>query len=313
MGRRGPATRELPLLPLRGMLVFPHMTVHLEVGREKSLAAVNEAMLRDHLIVLASQKDTSVEQPTPEDIHEVGTLAEVRQLVKLSSGTYRVLVAGLGRCRVLEYVLTEPYFRVRAEDLEEVAERSPELEALVRAVSQQLDRFVKLSRRIPVEAVAAVNEETEPGRFADILAAQLHLVLKMEDKQALLERSHVRERLLLLGEILNREIEIVELERKINLRVRKQMEKTQKEYYLREQLKAIHQELGEKEDRLSEVEEYREKLRSTELPPVVREKAEKEIERLEKMPPMAAEAVVVRTYLDWVFGLPWCVETADRL
>jgi len=313
MGRRGPATRELPLLPLRGMLVFPHMTVHLEVGREKSLAAVNEAMLRDHLIVLATQKDTSVEQPTPEDVHEVGTLAEVRQLVKLSSGTYRVLVAGLGRCRVLEYVLTEPYFRVRAEDLEEVEERSPELEALVRAVSQQLDRFVKLSRRIPVEAVAAVNEETEPGRFADILAAQLHLVLKMEDKQALLERHLVRERLLLLGEILNREIEIVELERKINLRVRKQMEKTQKEYYLREQLKAIHQELGEKEDRLSEVEEYREKLRSTELPPVVREKAEKEVDRLEKMPPMAAEAVVVRTYLDWVFGLPWCVETTDRL
>ena len=295
------------------MLVFPYMTVHLEVGREKSLNAVNEAMVRDRLIVLASQRDTSVEKPEPADVYTVGTVAEVKQLVKLPTGTYRVLVAGLNRCRIEQFLRADPFFRVKVEEFEDDEQRTPEIEALMRAVAQQFDRYVKASRRLPAEAVMAVGDIPDPGRFSDTVAAQLHLVLKMEDKQAILERTDVRERLLLIGEILNREIEIIELERKISLRVRKQMEKSQKEYYLREQLKAIHQELGEKEDRASEVEEYREKLNSLQLPDIVRERAEKEIERLEKMPPMAAEAVVVRTYLDWIFALPWLVETTDRL
>jgi len=305
--------RELPLLPLRGMLVFPHMTVHLEVGREKSLSAVNEAMTRDRLIVLASQKDTVVEQPEPQDIYTIGTLAEVKQLVKLPSGTYRVLVSGVARCRVEQFLRVEPFFRVEMEEYPEEEERTPEIEAMMRAVNQQFDRFVKVSRRLPAEAVISVADIADPGRFADTVAAQLHLVLKMEDKQAILERVDLRDRLIFIGEVLNREIEIIELERKISLRVRKQMEKTQKEYYLREQLKAIHQELGDKEDRASEVEEYREKLKALTLPDAVRERAEKELDRLEKMPPMAAEAVVVRTYLDWIVALPWMVETDDRL
>lgn len=308
-----PITRELPLLPLRGMLVFPHMTVHLEVGREKSLCAVNEAMIRDRLILLSGQKDTAVENPEPQDIYEMGTLAEVKQLVKLPSGTYRVLVGGVARSRIQQYLRVEPFLRVRAEELPEDDETTPEIEALMRTVSQQFDRFVKTSRRFPAETLVSVSDIPDPGRFTDTVAAQLHLVLKMEDKQAILEREDVRERLILVGELLSREIEIVELERKIGLRVRKQMEKTQKEYYLREQLKAIHQELGDKEDRASEVEEYREKLKSLTLPDAVREKAEKEIDRLEKMPPMAAEAVVVRTYLDWILALPWSVETTDRI
>lgn len=295
------------------MLVFPHMTVHLEVGREKSLNAVNEAMVRDRLIVLASQKETAVEQPEPQDIQAVGTLAEVKQLVKLPTGTYRVLVSSVTRCRIDQFLRADPFFRVKIEELEDDEERTPEIEAMMRAVGQQFDRFVKVSRRLPAEAVTSVSDIPDPGRFSDTVAAQLHLVLKMEDKQAILDRVDIRERLLFIGEMLNREIEIIELERKISLRVRKQMEKTQKEYYLREQLKAIHQELGEKEDRASEVEEYREKLKGLTLPDPVRERAEKEIERLEKMPPMAAEAVVVRTYLDWILALPWSVETTDRL
>ncbi len=310
---RGQIDRELPLLPLRGMLVFPHMTVHLEVGREKSLCAVNEAMIRDRLILLASQRESSVEQPEPQDINDVGCLAEVRQLVKLPGGTYRVLVSGLARARIHQYTRLEPFLRVRAEELVETEELTPEVEALMRAVSRQFDRFVRISRKLSAEAAGSVSDISAPGRFADTVAAQLHQVLKLEDKQALLEAEDVRDRLMLLNELLNREIEIVELERKISLRVRKQMEKTQREYYLREQLKAIHHELGDKEDRASEVEEYREKLKKADLPDVVREKAEKEIDRLEKMPPMAAEAVVVRTYLDWIFALPWNVETTDRL
>jgi ATP-dependent Lon protease len=300
------------MLPLRGMLVFPHMTVHLEVGRERSLTAVNEAMQRDHLIALSSQKDTSVEQPEPQDLYAIGTLAEVKQLVKLPTGTYRVLVSGVARCRIDQFLRTEPFFRVRIEELPDDEERTAEIEALMRAVSQQLDRFVKASRRLPAEAILSVADIADPGRFSDTVAAQLHLVLKMEDKQAILDRDNIKERLLFLGELLNREIEIIELERKISLRVRKQMEKTQKEYYLREQLKAIHQELGEKEDRATEVEEYRTKLKALQASDAVKERAEKEIERLEKMPPMAAEAVVVRTYLDWVLALPWSVETDDR-
>ena len=311
--KRSPTIRELPLLPLRGMLVFPHMTVHLEVGREKSLNSVNEAMLRDRLIVLSSQKETSVEQPEPQDIYSIGTLAEVKQLVKLPSGTYRVLVSGVARCRIEQFLRSEPFFRVRAEELVDDEERTPEIEAMMRAVGQQFDRFVKVSRRLPAEAVISVADISDPGRFSDTVAAQLHLVLKMEDKQAILERDDLKERLLFLGELINREIEIIELERKISLRVRKQMEKTQKEYYLREQLKAIHQELGEKEDRATEVEEYRQKLKALEAPNPIKERAEKEIERLEKMPPMAAEAVVVRTYLDWILALPWSTQTTDRL
>ena len=313
MKRRSPTTRELPLLPLRGMLVFPHMTVHLEVGREKSLSAVNEAMLRDHVIVLAAQKETTVEQPEPQDIQTVGTLAEVKQLVKLPTGTYRVLVSGTGRVRIEDFLRIDPFFKVQAVELDEESERTAEIEATMRAVGQQFDKFVKVSRRLPAEAVMSVSDIADPGRFADTIAAQLHLVLKMEDKQAILERANVGERLLFLGELISREIEIMELERKINLRVKRQMEKTQKEYYLREQLKAIHQELGEKEDRASEVEEYKEKLKALTLPEVVREKADRELERLEKMPPMAAEAVVVRTYLDWIIALPWSTETTDRL
>jgi len=305
--------RELPLLALRGMLVFPHMTVHLEVGREKSLCAVNEAMVRDRLIVLASQKESTTEHPEPGDIYEIGCLAEVKQLVKLPSGTYRVLVSGLARSRIQQYLRVEPFLRVRTEELEEVCEETPEIEALMRSISQQFERFTKISRRLSTDSVVPVSEIHEPGRFGDTVAAQLHQVLKLEDKQQILETNGVRERLMLMGELLNREIEVVELERKISLRVRKQMEKTQKEYYLREQLKAIHHELGDKEDRASEVEEYRKKLKEMSLPDVVREKAEKELERLEKMPPMAAEAVVVRTYLDWIIELPWEVETDDRL
>ncbi|MDQ7794325.1 MAG: endopeptidase La [bacterium] len=305
--------RLFPLLPLRGMLVFPHMVVHLEVGREKSVAAVEEALANDRLIVLASQRETRQDRPDPSDIHEIGTIAEVKQLIKLPSGTIRVLVEGIARVRVHHYVAEEPCFRVRAEELSMPDEGSSQAGALMRTAVHQYEQYMKLSKRIPAETMASVTAEDRPGRLADIMAAHLHGVLKPEDRQDLLEALDPAARLELACQILGREIEILELERRISSRVRKQMEKTQKEYYLREQIKAIHKELGDKEDRTSEVDEYRQKIADAGLPPEVEERALRELDRLEKMPAMAAEAVVVRTYLDWIVGLPWSLQTEDRL
>jgi len=309
----GGNARVYPLLPLRGMLVFPHMVVHLEVGRERSVAAVEEALAGDRLVVLASQRDTRVDHPEPAEIHEIGTVAEVKQLIKLPSGTIRVLVEGLTRARVHQYLAEDPCFRVRAEEISPPDRRTPQAEALMRAALQQYEQYARLSKRVPTETISQVAAEDRPGRMADVMASHLHGVLKPEDRQDLLEAVDPCVRLERLCHMITREIEILELERRISSRVRKQMEKTQKEYYLREQLKAIHKELGEKEDRLSEVEDYRRKIQEARLPAEVEERALRELERLEKMPPMAAEAVVVRTYLDWIVSLPWSVETEDRL
>jgi ATP-dependent Lon protease len=302
-----------PLLALRGMLVFPHMSVHLEVGRERSVAAVEEALAGDRRIVLAGQRDTRQDYPEPPDIHDIGTLAEVKQLIKLTSGTVRVLVEGLARVRVLAYMAEEPCFRVRTEDLNAPDLPMPATEALMRAVVQQYEQYTKLSKRTPTDTPISAMSEDRPGRMADVLAAYLHGVLKPEDRQSILEAVDPTARLELLSRILGRETEILELERKIASRVRKQMEKAQKEYYLREQLKAIHKELGDKEDRASEVDDYRQKIAAARLPSEVEERALRELDRLEKMPPMAAEAVVARNYLDWLVALPWSVETPDRL
>ncbi len=293
------------------MTVFPHLAVHLEVGREMSMAAVDTALLGDRLIMLASQRDTRVDNPGPSDIYSIGTLAEIKQVIKLSGGTLRVLVEGLARARVLDFTRHQPYFRVTVQEFDEFQPKTSEIEALMRAVVQEFEQYVKLSRRVSSDAVLSVAAVDDPGRLADTVVG--HLPLKADDRQLILEAVPVKERLETVLEILRREIEILELERKINVRVRKQMERSQKEYYLREQLKAIHRELGDKEDRSSEVEELREKIRQLRLPPEVEEKALKELDRLEKMPPMAAEAVVVRNYLDWILALPWTQQTEDRL
>jgi ATP-dependent Lon protease len=287
------------------------MIIHLDVGREKSISALEESMVQDRLIMLATQKDAQNDKPTPEDIFTTGSIAEIKQLLKLPGGTIRVLVEGLHRAEIVGYEAEDPYFRVEVEEFDDVEPKTPEIEALTRTVIHQFEQWVKLSKKIPPETLVSVVVVEEPGRLADLIAS--HLTLKIEDKQALLEAVAVKDRLDKLCEILGREMEILELEKKINVRVRKQMEKTQKEYYLREQLKAIQKELGEKDERTAEADEYRQRLKEQELPKEVAEKIEKEIERLEKMPPMVAESAVIRTYLDWLLALPWVKETNDIL
>lgn len=304
-------TRQIPLLPLRGILVFPYMIIHLDVGREKSISALEEAMVHDRLIMLATQKDAQNDKPAPEDIYPVGTVAEVKQLLKLPGGTIHVLVEGLRRAEIVRYVDNDPFYMVEIAEHEESEPKTPEIEALVRTAVHQFEQWVKLSKKIPPETLVSVVMVEEPGRLSDLIAS--HLTLKIEDKQSLLAAISVKERVEILCDILGRELEILELEKKINVRVRKQMEKTQKEYYLREQLKAIQKELGDKDDRAAEVDDYRQRLKELDLPKEVADKVIKEIERLEKMPPMVAESAVIRTYLDWLLALPWTVETNDRI
>jgi len=303
--------RKLPLLPLRGILVFPYMIIHLDVGREKSIGALEEAMVQDRQIMLATQKDAQNDRPEADDIFPIGTVAEIKQLLKLPGGTIRVLVEGLHRARILNYLAVDPFYLVEVAEYSEQEEKTPEVEALVRTVIFQFEQLAKLSKKISPETLVSVVTVEEPGRLSDLVAA--HLVLKIEDKQVLLDAISIKERLEKLCEILGREMEILELEKRINVRVRKQMEKTQKEYYLREQMKAIQKELGDRDERTAEADEYRQRMKEQELPKEVAEKILKEIERLEKMPPMVAESAVIRTYLDWLLALPWTKETVDRL
>ncbi|MDD4766480.1 MAG: endopeptidase La [Desulfotomaculaceae bacterium] len=301
----------LPLLPLRGLLVFPYMVIHLDVGRTKSVQAIEEAMIHDRIIFLATQREAQTDEPGVDDVFQIGTVAEVKQLLKLPGGTIRVLVEGLARAKINRFVTYEPYFQVEIEQYSEDFKKTSEIEALMRSLVYQFEQYVKLSKRIPPETVVSVVNLEEPGRLADIVAS--HLSLRVEDKQGILEAVDIVTRLEKMCAIVAKELEIVELERKINIRVRKQMEKTQKEYYLREQMKAIQKELGEKDERVAEGEELREKIAKAKFPKEVEEKALKEVERLEKMPPMAAEAAVVRNYLDWLLSLPWNKGTRDRL
>ncbi|HHT63077.1 MAG TPA: endopeptidase La [Clostridia bacterium] len=303
---------EVPMLPLRGVLVFPYMIVHLDVGREKSINAIDQAMLDKREIFLAMQKEAQTDEPDENDIYQVGTIAEIRQLLKLPGGTIRVLVEGLYRAKIEKYLSYDPYIKVAVSTAEDkVKKGDPEIEALMRNLINQFEQYVKVSKKIPPETVVSVITLEEPGRLADVVAS--HLNLKLSDRQNILEAISVKERLEKLCGILAKEMEILELERKINLRVRKQMEKTQKEYYLREQLKAIQKELGDKEDRAAEADELRDKIKKAKLPKEVNERALRELDRLEKMPPMVAEAMVVRNYLEWLLDLPWNKETKDRL
>ena len=303
--------KNMPLLPLRGVMVFPYMIIHLDVGREKSIAALEKAMVQDRLIMLSTQKDANTDKPEPDDIFKVGTVAEVKQLLKLPGGTIRVLVEGLYRAEIVEYISEEPYYEVEINEFKDAEEKPTDVEALTRVVVSQFENWVKLSKKIPPETMVSVVVVEEPGRLSDLIVS--HLSLKIEDKQLLLEAIDIKERLEKLCEILAREMEILELEKKIAGRVRKQMEKTQKEYYLREQLKAIQKELGEKDDKSIEIAEYREKLEKGNYPEEIKDKIKKEISRLEKMPNMAAETSVVRTYIECLISLPWGVYTEDNL
>lgn len=303
--------RKIPLLPLRGLLVYPSMVLHLDVGREKSVKALEKAMVEDSLILLCSQSEMNIEEPTKEDIYRVGTISRVRQMLKLPNGTIRVLVEGVNRAEITEFVPNDEFYEVAVREWHEKPADDPEIDALMRSVLSQFEHYINLSKKVTPETLAAVSDIDEPGRLADVICS--HLSLKIKDKQEILETLDVRERLEKLLDFLNNEREVLELERKINQRVKKQMEKTQKEYYLREQMKAIQKELGEKEGRAGEVEELRSQMEGRELPEKVREKVEKEIDRLEKMPASSAEGGVIRNYIDWLLGLPWGKLTEDDL
>lgn len=303
--------RRLPLLPLRGLLVYPSMVLHLDVGREKSVKALERAMVDDSMILLCSQSEINIEEPAKEDIYRIGTIAKVRQMLKLPNGTIRVLVEGVLRAEIVEYLVNDEYYEVTAKELPEQEITDPEIDALMRSVLSQFEHYINLSKKVTPETLAAVSDIDEPGRLADVICS--HLSLKIKDKQEILETVDVRERLEKMLNILNNEREVLELERKISQRVKKQMEKTQKEYYLREQMKAIQKELGDKEGRAGEVDDLRNQLTEAELPEKVREKVEKEIDRLEKMPATSAEGGVIRNYIDWLLGLPWSKNTDDDL
>ncbi|MTI95562.1 MAG: endopeptidase La [Firmicutes bacterium] len=305
------STRVLPLMALRGILIFPHMIMHLDVGREKSVAALEKAMVEDNEILLVSQRQSNVDEPEIDDLFSVGTIAAIKQVLKLPGGTVRVLVEGLSRARITDYLDTEPFYLAEAEAVAEPGGADRELEAYMRALLHQFERYIKMSKKIPADTLMSVSEIEDPGRLADVITS--HLTLKTDAKQSILEAFEPRQRIDRLTEILAGENEMLEIERRVGNRVRKQMEKNQKEYYLREQIKAIQKELGERDANAEEADKFRELLAALKMPDEVRNKMEQEIDRLERMSPASAESSVLRTYLDWVLELPWGKESRDRL
>ena len=299
----------MPLLPLRGMMIFPYMLIHLDVGRERSAAALEEAMLGNREIVLAAQKDADVEDPKQEDLFMVGTVSEIRQLLKLPGGSLRLIVEGKHRAAIVHFEAGENFDEVEVDEYEDAVANTMEMEALNRAVIHQFEQWVKLTRKIPTEALVSVAIIDDAGRLGDLIASQL--TLKLEDKQSLLECIDVKERLERLYALLTRDIEVLEIERKIGQRVRKQMEKIQKDYYLREQIKAIHKELGD--DTAGEIEEYKNKLEKGNYPKEVKDVIEKELHRMDGMTHLSAEVGVIRTYIDCLLELPWNTATEDTM
>ncbi len=306
-----PRARSLPLLPLRDIIVFPHMVVPLFVGREKSIAALEEAMAHEKAILLCAQKKAKTNEPSPEDIFPVGTLGSIIQLLRLPDGTVKVLVEGKQRCRIVRFGPSEKFFEVEAEGIEEEVERTVELEALMRSVHSTFEAYVKLNKRIPPEMLMSVSTIDDPARLADTIVA--HLSLKLNDKQAILETESAQKRLEKLYELMQGEIEILQVEKKIRTRVKKQMEKTQKEYYLNEQMQAIQKELGERDEFKNEIQELEEKIKNKKMSKEATLKAKKELKKLKMMSPMSAEATVVRNYIDWILTLPWYDYTEDKL
>ncbi len=306
-------TRELPLIPLRGLTVFPYMVLHFDVGRERSINALEEAMVNDQLVFLASQKEAEVNLPTPEDFYLVGTVSKIKQMLKLPGDTIRVLVEGINRARIKNIVREEPYFMVEVEEEHYEAEivNDKNSEALMRSVMEGFEQYIEVSNKISPEVLISISEIEMPGRMADTIAA--NLALKPAQKQEILEAFEPHQRLETLYRILLQEIEILEIEKRINTRVKKQINKVQKEYYLREQLKAIQKELGEDEGIVEEVDAFRQQLKKLKLPKDIHEKVEREIDRLLKLSPASAETGVIRNYIDWILNLPWTKETKDRL
>jgi len=301
----------VPLLPLRELIVFPHEVYPIFVGRQKSIKALEASEKEKRPILLVAQKDAKVADPGPSDLYAVGTLGVVVQLLRLPDGTVKALLEGKKRARVMRYVAHDEYFQVEVEEIEETQDRSTEVEALMRSVISTFDNYVRLNKKIPPEMVTSIQSVDDPAFLADKLVG--HLSIKLEDKQALLEINSPAERLEKILGYMRSELEILEVEKRIRSRVKKQMEKTQKEYYLNEQMRAIQKELGEKDEFKNEIQELEEKLRQKKMPAEARDKCEREIKKLKMMSPMSAEATVVRNYLDWFLALPWFEYTEDKL
>ena len=296
-------TQQLPLLPLRDLIIFPHMMMPLFVGREKSINALEEAMGKQTDIVLAAQKDAKTNNPEAKDIYSIGTVGTIIQLLRLPDGTVKVLVEGKRRVRIKNFVNNENFFVVQAEEIQEEAESPVEAAALVRSVKTTFETYVKLNKRIPPEILMRVSTIEHAGELSDIIVAQLNL--KLEDKQKVLEILEAVTRLEHLLNLMTGEIEILEVEKKIRTRVKKQMERSQKEYYLNEQMQAIQKELGEKDDYQQELADLEAKVKEKKMSQEARDKTLKEVKKLKMMSPMSAEATVVRNYIDWMLSLPW--------
>ncbi|WP_065330712.1 endopeptidase La [Tritonibacter mobilis] len=298
-----PLNSSYPVLPLRDIVVFPHMIVPLFVGREKSVHALEEVMSDDKQILLSSQIDPSEDDPDQDGIYRTGVLANVLQLLKLPDGTVKVLVEGHQRVKITEFLDNDTFFEARAEALSEMPGDVTTTEALLRTVGDEFERYAKVRKNIPEEALTAVGETTEPAKLADLVAG--HLGIEVDRKQELLETLPISERLEKVYALMQSELSVLQVEKKIKTRVKTQMEKTQREYYLNEQMKAIQKELGDGEDGAGEIAELEEKIEGTKLSKEAREKADAEIKKLKNMSPMSAEATVVRNYLDWMLSIPW--------
>lgn len=305
--------RTLPLIPLRGLSIFPYMVVHFDVGRDKSINALEEAMVNDSLIFLTAQKEADIDLPSPDDFYKVGTVCKIKQLLKLPGDNIRVLVEGINRAKITNITKEKPFFEAEVEEIiyEEEIKKDKKTEALMRMVIKSFEEYISISSRLSSDKLLNVSEIEEPGRLADVIASYIFLTL--ENKQKILQAFHPYERLETLEIILKEEIEILKLEDKISQRVKKQINKVQKEYYLKEQLKAIQYELGEDDDLIEEVNRYKEKIEKLKMPDEVKEKTFKEADRLLKLSPASAETGVIRTYLDWIVELPWNKETKDRV
>ena len=300
-----------PLMPLRDVVVFPSMVAPLFVGRDRSVAALEYAMENGKTIFMATQREAKVDDPREGDIYQVGTLSTVLQLLRLPDGTVKALIEGRERARITSFETNPDFFMVELEVLDQPFPPDLESEALIRSVVASFDQYAKLNKKIPKEVLLSVGAITDPGALADTVVS--HLPIKLEDRQQLLEIIEPNRRLSRLFELLRSEIEILQIERRIKGRVKRQMEKTQREYYLNEQMRAIQKEMGEKDDLKSEAKDLEEKLKSKRMPREARQKIEAEIKKLKMMSPMSAEATVVRNYVDWLMALPWYERTRDKL
>lgn len=305
--------KKIPLIPLRGLVVFPYMVIHFDVGREKSIKAVEQAMNSDQIVLLAAQMDSKEENPDFDGIYQYGTISKIKQMLKLPGDTIRVLIEGISRAKIKKINDQDGYLIAEIDEYTDNYQENddPEIEALMRNLISAFEEFARLTNKIPPDVVVSVTSINNPGQLADLIAA--NILLKLEDKQTILEKVDIKERLEKLFEIILKEKEILEIEKKISIKVRKQLDKLQKEYYLREQLKAIQSELGEKDGTYSEAQEYREKVLMLGLNDEALQKVMKEIDRFERLPSVSPEVGVIRTYLDWIVDLPWNKRSDERI